>query len=497
MYILRIVYGVVLYGVFLYYWSRFTGDGNIFQVLGNGKFVLSHIFVINIAAIYLILPIVSADVITREKEKRTLLLLLITRLGPSLILCEKFMSLVAFMFSFLIMSFPLIYLSYLLGGVTNADIFRAIYIQLQTVVEVAALGLLFSCYCRNFLKALVATYICAGILYMIFPVFFPLKYYFRRPVVSSWQVIDSTMPIWILSILLLWVAQYFLKRYPLQRDQRSVPRRGDSSSAIIKTTIAKISRPIVWREGTYDNWSLKVKIFFISGIVVGIGMLYSSTQYAYRDKQVIVYLFSLAVAILFLTMKSATLFQNEIKHQTWDVLLTTTMTTTEIFWQKAMVLTRFTVYLSILLSLYALSASSAAYFSDYYKQISLEQRWVYSVVFTCLIFTCIQWGMTWLGLVLRNNSKVAMIATSVVAAWCIIPILFTHFFGGRMITLLSPAAVFMGAVLGHIPNSSRYDPYIVTSLRYALFLFVIITIVCFVAAYKSSKKHIRKEEYAS
>ena len=493
MYILRILYGVTVYGFFLFYWSKFTSYGNIFDVLGNGKFVLNCIFIVNIAATYLILPIVSADVVAREKEKRTLLLLLITKLGPSFILLEKLMSLIAFMFSFLIMSFPLIYLSYLLGGVTNADIFCAIYIQLQTVVQVAALGLLFSCYCRTFLKAFVATYVFAGTVYMILPVLFPLRYYFYRYPISSWQVIDYTIPIWIFSISVLWIAQYFLKRYPLQRDQRSVPRRGDSSPSIIKTTIANISRPIVWREGTYDNWSLRIKIFFVVGIIIGVGMLYSSTQYVYREKQVIVYFFSLAIAVLFLTMKSATLFQSEVKNQTWDVLLTTTMTTREIFWQKAMVLTRFTVYLSILLSLYALSASSASYFSDYYKQLSLEQRWGYSVVFTGLVFTCIQWAMTWLGLVLRNNSKIAMIATSIVAAWCIIPILLSHFLGIGFVTLFSPVAAFTGAVLGDLPNYNRYNAYIAECLQLAGVLFTIITVVCFAAAYTSSKKHIRKE----
>ncbi|BBM87867.1 hypothetical protein [Candidatus Uabimicrobium amorphum] len=495
LYILRILYGIVVYGAFLLYWSNLTKYSNIVQVLGSGKYLLRNIFHINIITIYLVLPIMSANIITAEKEKRTLLLILITRLGPSFILLEKFLSLVIFMFSFLIMSFPLIYVSYLLGGFTNAEVFLAIYIQLQTVVQIAVIGLLFSCCCRTFLKSLVATYIFTGVLYITLPIFFPLKYYYKKYPFSSWQVVDYTIPIWCLVIALLWIAQYFLRRYPLQRDQRSVPRRGDSSAAIIKTTIANISRPIVWREGTYDNWSLKTKIFFITGIIIGVGMMYNPTHH-YRDKLVIIYFLALAIATLFLTIKSATLFQSEIKHQTWDVLLTTTMTTKEIYWQKVMVLTRFTVYLIILLSLYALSTVSASHISSYYQRFSLQKKWIYAITFTCVIFTCIQWSMTWLGLVLRKNPKIAMIAMSILTAWCILPIILARLLNTSSIVLLSPMSVFQGIIAGRIPNYRlvRYDPYIDRGFHFALLFFVIMTAVCFIMAYNSAQKHIRPNE---
>lgn len=516
LFILRVLFGLCLYTIFLFNWSHYTSYDNLYRVLGSGRSLLEYIYIINVIAIFVILPMTSACVITNEKEKRTLSLLLTTQLGPTAILFEKFLSLVVSIFSFLLISFPAMYMAYLLGGLTNKKIFVSLYAQFLTVMQVTAIGLFFSCYCKTSIKAIMATYIWGFVLYIFFPFFevfenisyymeivlFPPGFYFYldRYASDTWQMFVYTIPIWISVVVFLLGARHFLIVYPQRMNKKPIAQKVRDDFHIAKREVPHIRLPILWREGSHSTWPFAAKIFFIIGVVMGIGFVASlpGSRSNRHEFAMIIYFFALAVCALFLTMRCVTLFQREMKQETWDVLLTTTMTTRSIFWQKAMAVTRFTLYICILL-LCIYTFNLAAFPRSYYSSSRLPSgaRWVYSVALTLLIFISIQWFMIWLGLTFKKNRKIALVAVGLVAAWCLMPIVVSEFsreiFGGsrsdyRALALFSPFAMFVGVTEGRIPG---YSNNMHVAMNVGFMIFSIKAVFFYILASASAQKHIR------
>ncbi|WP_372369107.1 hypothetical protein [Candidatus Uabimicrobium sp. HlEnr_7] len=516
-YILRVLYGICLYVIFLVNWSQYTSYDNLYQVLGSGRWLLEYIFATNTGAIYIILPMISSIVVTNEKEKRTLSLLLTTKLGPGLILFEKFLGLVLSMFYFLLMSFPIIYMTYLLGGLTNKKIFLSLYIQFLTIAQVAAIGLFFSCYCKTSIKAIMSTYIWGFILYAFLPFFdiftnisnygeimlFPPGFYFYldRYSLNSWDILSYTLPIWITILLALLGARHLLIRYPRKINQKPLAVRVREDFKLDRHKTPRIHLPLLWREGTHNTWGLSAKIFFGVGVVIAIAIIGNLPDSRHRRNEMamIIYFFGLAIAALFLAMKSVSLFQREIKQETWDVLLTTTIKTESIFFQKTMALTKFTIYIcTLLVIVYSFNIAAFHRYNYYNVRLSTGAKWIYSLIFTFLIFSIIQWSMTWLGLVFKRNRRIAFVAIGIIVSWCLLPILASEFsrdiFGGsrgdyRIFSLFSPFAIFVFVTEGRIPHFRGEGAY--TALNLSLLIYLAMAAICFASAYFSSKKHIR------
>ncbi|WP_230685503.1 hypothetical protein, partial [Streptococcus pneumoniae] len=73
------------------------------------------------------MPAMSVGAITLEKEKNTLTLLFLTRLGPWTILFEKYLARVVNMASYLLITLPLFGIAYSLGGVTQLELWSALW----------------------------------------------------------------------------------------------------------------------------------------------------------------------------------------------------------------------------------------------------------------------------------------------------------------------------------------------------------------------------------
>ncbi|WP_372369106.1 ABC transporter permease subunit [Candidatus Uabimicrobium sp. HlEnr_7] len=517
-YLLRILYGICIYTVFLISWSPYTSHRYIYQSLGSGYLLLDSIFKANIAAIFIILPIMSSCIITSEKEKRTLSLLLSTPLGPGFILFEKFLGLVFSMFSFLLMSCPVIYMTYLLGGVTNQKIFLSLYSQLLTTLQVAALGLFFSCYCKTSIRAIIATYFCCFALYSILPFynlfivnggiinfFFPPECYFyvKNGVIDISLAIGifiSTLPTWVTISIAFISARYTLIRYPQRINKKSLTTKMSDEFTLIKNDSLRIRLPILWRENSNNYWGFSMLVVMIIVAILGISLIVSKSLTILNLIVLSIYIISLIFVALCVTIKSTTILQREVKQQTWDVLLTTTMSTRSIFFQKALTLTKYTIYLSILpICLHTFHVCAIGNVLDHYTygKIPMKTRWVYGCTFTILIFSCIQWTMTWLGLIFKNNKRVVFIALIILITWCALPMCIPTFlyemFGGRyerlhFLTIFSPVTIFSCVIEGQHTNY-YYNAY--GLMDKAFIIFAIITLFSFLGAYFSGKKQIR------
>lgn len=168
-YLVRVVYAVALYGVTLWtYWhwlGQFEADS--FELLGQGQTLFNELLRWQFWGLYLFLPVVTSSAITSEKERDTLSLLLLTKLGSWTILFEKLLSRLVAMGSFLLLGLPLAAVAYSLGGVEVESILKATYVLSVTSLQVASFALLCSTWFRTTSSAFVGTYLL-GIVGVLF-----------------------------------------------------------------------------------------------------------------------------------------------------------------------------------------------------------------------------------------------------------------------------------------------------------------------------------------
>lgn len=165
-FVMRTIYATVLYvvaGVLAV--SEMSGwTGVSFQFLGRGRDFFKGLTILQFCGLYLFLPAMTSGVLTIEKERDTLSLLLLTRLGPWSILIGKLASRLIPMASFLLLSLPLVAVAYSLGGVNEVDILSLTWTLAITAIQVAAFSLACSAWCRTTAGSFLATYLLGALL---------------------------------------------------------------------------------------------------------------------------------------------------------------------------------------------------------------------------------------------------------------------------------------------------------------------------------------------
>lgn len=167
-YIIRVVYAVALYGFTLWaFWNQLgSWNSNSFTILGRGRELFEALAWLQFCGLYLFLPAMACGVLTTEKERDTLALLLLTKLGPWTIVFEKLFSRLVPMASFVLLSTPLLAVAYSLGGVEAEEILILGWSLTVTALQVGALAILCSAWCRTTAAAFVSTYLIGGAVFL-------------------------------------------------------------------------------------------------------------------------------------------------------------------------------------------------------------------------------------------------------------------------------------------------------------------------------------------
>ena len=188
-YVIRTLYATLLFAfaTFIFWASVYREINSPFEVLGRGREMFLSVIFLQIGGIYLFMPAITCGVITSEKERNTIGLLLLTKLGPWTILLEKLLGRLVPMGTFLLLSLPLLGFSYALGGVTQLELCTGVLTLFLTVLQVGALALACSAFFRTTVQAFIATYIIGFLMYFgpiilveIFPPFRHLSLAFAQ-----------------------------------------------------------------------------------------------------------------------------------------------------------------------------------------------------------------------------------------------------------------------------------------------------------------------------
>jgi ABC-type transport system involved in multi-copper enzyme maturation permease subunit len=167
-FVVRALYALLLYGFALAFYHQRAGGwaGSSFAMLGTGQQLFAGVLLFQFVAVYALLPMLMAGVLTSEKERDTLGLLLITKLGPWTIVLEKFLSRAIPMLYYLLLSLPLLGVAYSLGGVQTGAVLLAGVALTLCVLQVGSVAVLCSAWFRTTSQALIGTYLLLVVLYV-------------------------------------------------------------------------------------------------------------------------------------------------------------------------------------------------------------------------------------------------------------------------------------------------------------------------------------------
>ncbi|MES2571829.1 MAG: hypothetical protein V4710_17470, partial [Verrucomicrobiota bacterium] len=236
-YVIRVMFAASLMGVFGYKLSnlfRLHYMNTFFNVLGSGQEMFETLIVVQFFGIFLFLPAMTAGQLTLEKERDSLALLFLTRLGPWQIVLQKYLGALVPILSLLCTAMPLAAIAYAYGGVTQAAIYSGTYILTLTALQVAAFALLCSAWCRTTVGAYISTYLLGTVIYLFVPLLQALFEWFNNngyldfldwlagvypPKLVSHKslqgqtLLEQSIPIWLSILLFLGLARFFLVRH--------------------------------------------------------------------------------------------------------------------------------------------------------------------------------------------------------------------------------------------------------------------------------------------
>ncbi|MDW8310682.1 MAG: ABC transporter permease, partial [Verrucomicrobiales bacterium] len=147
------------------YWLRLAGAAAVLAVLlglvaqmqgfaiGQGSRLFNSLNLTLFAALWLVVPLLTADCISAEKRGGTLGLLFLTPLKARDIVLAKGVVHTLRAVSLLLAALPVLAIPVLLGGVTWMDLARAALLDFSAVTLALTTGLLASCWCREWARA--------------------------------------------------------------------------------------------------------------------------------------------------------------------------------------------------------------------------------------------------------------------------------------------------------------------------------------------------------
>lgn len=365
-YLIRVVYAsALLFFCWLDLSNHISNNwSSPLRVIGVGARLLIALGTIQTLALFLVVPITACGTLTVEKERKTLDLLLITRLGPGTIILEKFFSRLVPAMNFVLVSAPVVAFCYSLGGIELENLILLLLYLILCAIQLTAIGVMCSAFYQTTVRALVAAYICSPLAYLLTLAWLMFEVYaaglrsigvFNRPVYQpvyasgleflvsvSGRTILSSIPSLLVSALCLISARHFLMSMHHHVPPKVLSRRRLNHDSELRFNWGYVDTPlndpISWREGPriegLPDW--RKTGTYATGFLVVI-LLAICSQGLPRDAvdciNRVSYLAWFLLTLWICVAGSGSIVR-ERTQQTLDVLLMTPMTGPEIVHQK-------------------------------------------------------------------------------------------------------------------------------------------------------------------
>ncbi len=488
-YVVRVVYASLLFfaAYLLFYDTLRFAQASPMAALGRGRQMFEILVGLQFAGIYLFAPALTCGTITQEKERASLQLLFLTRLGPWTILFEKLLSRLIPIVGFVMLSLPLLAFAYSLGGISPQYLAGGVWLLLISALQVAALGLACSSYFRTTAAAFVATYLIGVAMFfgpvatcevagihggwmrndlIRYPFYGAAQFFDNRltspppgattsPVALLFTVVVlllQSAPILFSTAVCLAAARFYLvrrafapprniilnffgrldrlfQRWNENRWTKGIVLIGDKGSL-------PDDQPIAWRETTKRSLGrarylirlflvLEVPLLFLCLMLVSVALESNGDFISH------VIFFLWGIAVLMVSVQSASLIAGEKSRQTLDVLCTTPLTSRDIIHQKIRGVWRLMAVVSIpLLTLFC--------FQTWGKSVNSTWDWrvrdgrthgpafylISSVITAAIYLPMVAWLSLWIGLKAKSQGRAIIGALAAIVGWCVLPFFF-------------------------------------------------------------------------
>lgn len=486
-YVVRAIYATLLFtGFGLFYMTTnmsYSGPGAWSAMLGRGRMMFECLMVLQFLGIYLFLPTIMSGTITAEKERDSLALLFLTDMGPWAILLQKYLGRLVPMFTFLLLSLPLMGVAYALGGMTTVYLTSGIYMLFLTCLQVGAFALMCSAFCRSTVGAVLTTYVAGAAFYFFQPIgwvffgnmLYSSQYghvlpdeagYFLFPPLLFFTNPNPTfaIPVWLSVLLFLGMARVFLtKRAFLLPRNRLLEwfKRLDRLMTDLNKHVGNIvlikdkvtlpdMEPVGWRETTKKSLGKARYVFrvfmlvFVPTVFLEFMIIAGASRGRGSEGVPLLVCGLWTLAVLVLSVQGANVISTERSSQTLDVLLTTPLTARDIILQKTQGLQRLVLAFTVVfLTVYAMEV--------WWRFDTAAERSLFAVasVLSVLVYLpMIIWISMWIGLRTRTRFRAIMAAVAVFVGWCALPlIILIVLMETRVLNIDDPAGSFLACLL--------------------------------------------------
>lgn len=437
-YIVRFVYALVLFvGSCVLLYGGFATRGA--SVMGQGRPLFEALIQLQLWAIVLFLPATAAGVLTAEKERDALGLLLLTTLRPGQILIQKWLSRLVPMLSFLMLSFPLLAVAYARGGVETPHLFWGITALLLTCLQVGAVAVMCSAYFRTTAEAFVASYCLLAVMLFVFSFSSGINVFdrafsgnYEEAFVSSMLVLMSIGVCLLVGRIVLLPRAFVPPRNVLLQFFKVLDEFFNSANSLTggivlvkDKDVRPLDKPVAWREtrkkslGTFRYLFrvltvLEVPILFATQLINTGGRASSTTSVT-----VLLYVIW-CVSLGMVAVHAAGLISSERSRQTLNVLLATPIDGPGIISQK------FSGVRRLMAVLFVPFLTIFVFETWWYS----ESRWLYlllSVLLVAVHLPLAAWFSLWVGLRLRSQLRAIITSLVCIAAVAIFPAVLGEF----------------------------------------------------------------------
>jgi ABC-type transport system involved in multi-copper enzyme maturation permease subunit len=469
-YILRVIYALTLFGIFAFTMPHLSSgyrldDGPQYALLGFGRELFQHLVLLQVFGVLLFQPALMCGRITQEKERDSLVLLFLTELRPWEIVLQKYLGGLVPMLSFLLLGLPLAGISYAFGGMENREIVQHTLGLLLLTLQVGALTLMCSAWCRSTVGALISSYFLGAFFYAGPPLlgqlllamvyrpenrftnYYEIHNYFFLLIPQAAVDIGRSTPVGrlgylapsILSVAVFVImARVFLVRRAFVPPLDFLPRLFARLDRFMKwanrfvggfvlyrdTGSLPAEAPIFWRETQRRVLGKAHYLFRVLCLIeiptVLLCMLVVWGESPYNTGALSVTAAILGVLILFsLSATAANSIVSERVGQTLDVLLTTPLSAWQIVREKERALRRLEWVLAA--PLLTIFGSRAFLMAGDYRRTRDEGGWIPYLVCTVLTVAIYlpmtTWLSLWIGLRVRTRFQAILTALGSLTAW--------------------------------------------------------------------------------
>ncbi len=449
----RMVYAILLFTVFCSYFYMFLeqAGSSIDRVLGTGEEMFKFLVRAQMGGIYLFTPPLMAGAIAQEKERDSLHLLFLTEMKPWAIIWQKYLSRLVPMFTFLLLSMPLMAVAYSFGGISPVTLFGGIVSLVTFSAHMGAITLMFSAFASTTLQALLSAYLLSPLVWWCTCGAFSgtLLSFGMRGAAGGIMMTATSIPSLGTTLIFLAVAKHYLvqrafipPRSPMLGFLKEVDKFWESFGGrhVVKNRATlPDADPIAWREVSKRALSKSQYIFRLL-VVLEVPILlvwlfgyYGGYDRGQRIELSVMLYFLWMIAAFGILLQSVSAISTERMNQTLEVLLTTPLEAREIIQQKLRPIWRLCYVLLVpFLTIFLLEAWTERHSYTYEPGLrnsydpelhSLLLYLIASFLSVAIYLPLLGWFGMWIGLRIKNRARALMLAIVIVVIWCTGPYL--------------------------------------------------------------------------